>query len=434
MMSVLNRINKKRLKIGYIMQADAPDMSIVSATQLHVKAIVQGFNKIGHHVRLVMIQKGRAQWTEDIHNWYPCELGFSETIPFHLFESTVRGVQSRFRLPFWRFFDSYRFSDACVSALSDYDILYERDSTISYGGLITAHRLGIPIVLEVNGDLVEEWNHLGLRMSKAQWALVHFITRQNYKRATHIVTVGETIKRRLIQRWNLDASNVSVVTNGFERDLYLDLHAQLDCTDRFSIGSGPVIMFIGGFKPWHGVDLILRGFNHVKSLVPNARMVFVGDGPLRLDLQQQADILGLKENVVFTGRVDHRDIPMLLNLADIAVIYHIGSAAEIVETPLKLFEYMAAGKAIVAPAVPNMERVLTDRVNALLVPPDTPRALAQAIIQLINDSQLRCALGENAKKEAFEKHSWDRAVRELESILFRVLSKYGRGNISENEE
>ena len=427
-----NHSPQNRLKIGYIMQADTPDLSIVSATQLHVTAVIRGLRKRGHQVSMVAVQHEKNQWTEDLLNWHHTEFGLSDSTPFHLIESIIRGVQSRLRLPFWRLFDSYRFSDACVSSFAGYDILYERESTISYGGIIAARRLGIPIVLEVNGDLVEEWQQLGLEMSKMQWAIVHLITRQIYKQASHIVTVGETIKQRLIHRWSLDPSHVSVVTNGAEIDLFQDMDTSSNIRSRYSIGDGPVIMFMGGFKPWHGVDLILQGFSHIARIVPEAIIVFVGDGPLRSELQQQSDSLGLNERVIFTGRVDHEDVPQLLNMAEIAVIYHRKSAAEIVETPLKLFEYMAAGKAIVAPAVPNMERILKDNISARLVPPDDPEALGRALITLLADDQLRTSLGEAARKEAVERHSWDRAVAELESILFGLLQQK-KGNWSKAE-
>lgn len=414
---------KKRLKIGYIMQSDAADMSTVSGPQLHVKAVVDGFKKLGHHVRVVAIQQGEVQWTDDLVNWYPGEFGMSESAPFRLVEKPVRFVQGRLELPFFRLFDSYRFSDACAFAVNGYDVLYERDSAISYGGLIAARRLGIPNVLEVNGDLVEEWEHLGLEFSRGQRAAVHFVTRQLYRHASHIVAVGETIKKRLIDRWGLDPSHISVVTNGAAVDLFLDTDLTSDVRKRYPIGDGPVIIFVGGFQPWHGVDLILEGFRQAEPAVPESRMIFVGDGPLRSDLEKKVNSLGLRERVVFTGRVDHRDVAQLLRIADVAVIYHRASAAEIVETPLKLFEYMAAGKAIVAPDVPNMRRVLTDRANALLIPPDSPQALARALVELIDDRELRDSLGRAARKEAVERHSWDRAVSELESLLYGLLEK-----------
>jgi glycosyltransferase involved in cell wall biosynthesis len=186
---------------------------------------------------------------------------------------------------------------------------------------------------------------------------------------------------------------------------------------------GEYIVFVGGFQPWHGIDLILDAFCLIWEKRPEAKLVLVGDGPLSSSIHDRASALGIQERVIFTGLVDQTEVARLLSAASIAVIYHRGSAAEIVETPLKLFEYMAAGKAIVAPAVLNMERILTDRVSAILVPPDNPDALASAFIELLEDEKLRTDLGSRARQEAIEKHSWDRAVRELEILLYRVLDR-----------
>jgi glycosyltransferase involved in cell wall biosynthesis len=247
------------------------------------------------------------------------------------------------------------------------------------------------------------------------------ITRQTYRNASHLVTVGEGIKERLMSRWNLSSSHISVVTNGAHIDHFMHPRSFSDCRQRYGIGSGPVIIFVGGFQPWHGVDLILEGFRHIASTIANAVIIFVGEGPLRSHLQQMSAALKLDNKVIFTGRVEHAEISQLLRIADIAVIYHRRTAAKIVETPLKLFEYMAAGKAIVAPDVPNMRRILTDKLNALLVPPDDPAALAASLLQLIADPLMRESLGMAAQKDAIEKHSWDRAVSQLETILYSLL-------------
>jgi glycosyltransferase involved in cell wall biosynthesis len=342
-----------------------------------------------------------------------------------LLERGIRGVQGRLGLPFFRFFDSLRFSDVCVQACRGFNLLYERDGTISYGGLIAAKRMGIPLIVEVNGDLVEEWKQLGWQMSAGQRAAVHFVTRQFYHRAHHIVAVGETIKRRLVERWALDPHKISVVTNGVDLDLFVRTPPQSDTRARFGIGAGPLVAFTGSFQPWHGVELILEAFERLAGRVPDAQMVFVGDGGLRAALEGRARTAGLGSRIVFTGRVPHEEVARVLAIADVAVIYHRGEAAEIVETPLKLFEYLAAGKAVVAPAVPNMARVLTDRVNARLVPPDNPPALAAAVEELLRDEGLRLKLGRAARSEAQSKHSWDRAVSELEEVFDRVLTNTG---------
>lgn len=414
----------RKLKIGYIMQVNAADMSTVSGPQLHVKAIYERLQQRGHQMRMVAIQQEQTQWTDDVELWYPGQFSLSAQLPFRLSEKMVRWVQGRLQLPFWRFFDSFRFSDACVAAFQNFDLLYERDGTMSYGGLIAARRLGIPLVLEVNGDLVEEWRQLGFQASKSQWAVIHLITRQFYRNVPHIVAVGDTIKRRLIQRWGLDATKITVVRNGAEIDLFLNTTAQPATRARFGIGAGPVVIFTGSFQPWHGVDLILEGFRQIAATLPTVQMVFVGDGSLRPELEKRVDQAGLGERVIFTGRVSHPEVAQLLQIADVATIYHRAEAAEIVETPLKLFEYMAAGRAIVGPAVPNMQRILSDGVHARLVPPDQPAALAVAVIALLQDPEMRTALGRAARQEAVTKYSWERAVGELEMLFANTLQAH----------
>jgi alpha-maltose-1-phosphate synthase len=417
-------MNKSMLKIGYLMEADAVDMSIVSGPQLHVKAVICGLHKRGYHVRTVAIRQGRIQWTDDLNKWVPGDCGLSESALFHIMESPIRFIQARLKLPFFRLFDSYRFSDACLSALAGYDILYERDSTISYGGIIAARRLSIPIVLEVNGDLIEEWDHLGLEFSKTQRAAVHFVTRRIYRHVSHIVAVGETIRQRLIDRWDLDPSHISVVTNGADIDVFSNLAEKQNMRDYGIVdGEAPIIIFVGGFQPWHGIDLIIDAFVQLAQQKTDVKLVLVGDGPMKSEMQNRAQPLLQGHRIIFTGKLDHEEVAQLLGIADIAVIYPPAVAAEIVETPLKLFDYMAAGKAIIAPSVRNMKRILTDRVNALLVPPDNPAGLAKAMIELLDDGQLRKRLGLAARQDAIEKHSWDRAVGELETIFHRLVAK-----------
>lgn len=422
-MGVDSTTTPKSLRIGYVMQANAADMSTVSGPQLHVKAVVEGFEARGHRVRMVAIQQDRTLWTDDLHQWRPPQFGWSERPVFRAFESVVRGIQSRLKLPYVRLFDSVRFSDACAHAFRGFDLLYERDGMMCYGGLLAARRLGIPHVVEVNGDLVEEWRQLDVKMSASQWAAVHFVTRRFYRNVDHIVAVGDTVKRKLVERWGLDPTKISVVRNGADVDLFLEERPTEGVRARFGLGSGPVVTFTGSFQPWHGVDLILEAFRLVSARLPQAQMLFVGDGGLRPELEQRVRDYGLQSRVVFTGRVSHEDVASLLRVSDVAAIYHRGEAAEIVETPLKLFEYMAAGRAIIAPSVPNMRHILEHERSALLVPPDQPPALADSIVRLLLDENLRIRLGRQAREEAVDNHSWSRAVGELEDVFGRILRR-----------
>lgn len=411
---------KRPLKIGYIWQYESADLSPVSATALHVKAVVQGFEQRGHQVRMVAIRDGKPHWSDDLENWHPIEFKAGQSRPFRLFESGIRRVQSTLDLPYFRLFNSYRFAGACAAVLDGYDILYERFWFLGYGGLMAARRLKAPLVYEVNGDLVEEYNQLGIKLSRRQWQAIHYVTRRMFSSASQVITVSEVLRKSTIRRWSLDPKKVVAVPNGAHVNLFTQPADAEAVKSLYSLKDEPVIIFVGSFKPWHGVDLLLEAFCRLADSCP-AKLVLVGDGPMRAELEKRAAQLGLTERVIFTGAVPHPEVAALLETARIAVLNPRVSPASRSQSPLKLFEYMAAGKAIVAPASPNVEGVLVHRENALLVPPDNLEALTEAMAELLDQEELAKSLGEAASQQAFEKHSWDKTVAELEDIFLNEL-------------
>ena len=424
------RLGQRPLKIGYVWHYEAAEISPVSATALHIQAVVRGFQRRGHTVRMVTVRNDRTHFSDNLETWQPVYLSESEqgVSAFRLLERFIRGVQSRLHLPFVRFFDSYRFSQAVATALADCDVLYERFWLLAYGGLMAARRLNIPLIYEVNGDLVEEYTQLGISLSRSQWKAIHFVTRQMFQHAGRVVTVSDTLRQRTIDRWGLDNSQVETVPNGADVSLFAnpDQDEVHRLSQHYGLNGGPLIIFVGSFKPWHGLDLLVDAFGRLAGKDQEAKLVLVGDGPTRAELESHVRQLNLAGRVVFTGAVPHPEVARLLNLAQVAVLNPRLSPASLSQSPLKLFEYMAAGKAIVAPAIPNIQQVLEDRETALLVPPDQPESLACALLELLQDHHLRTALGHSAKQKALKNHSWDQTVASLEAIFNQELAKERR--------
>jgi glycosyltransferase involved in cell wall biosynthesis len=438
--------NTSPLRVGYVMQADAPNLAVDSGPQGHVLAVVGGLRARGDRVRVVAHQTpatvpsldgrpgagahrltaadapehggdGVPMWSDDLHHWYRLSYGVTIGRPFRTVERPTRAVQRRLGLPFLRLFDSLRFADGCATALAGFDALYERHGMLSYGGLLAARRLGVPIIYEVNGDLIEEYRQLDIRLSTFQWLVVRQVTGAMVRRADRIVAVGETIRRRLIERWHMEPARVSVVPNGVHPERFSGQVDDAAVRRRYAIGPGPVALFLGSFQPWHGVPAIVEAFARVAARCPQAVLVLVGDGRARGAVEQRVRELSLGGQVVLTGAVPAAAVPELLSVADVGLLFQPGRAAEIVETPLKLFEYMAAGLAIVAPDVPNMRRVLAADRTALLVPADDPAALAAAMGRLLADPDLRQRLGDAARRQVVAEHSWARAVERIEAVM-----------------
>ena len=178
----------------------------------------------------------------------------------------------------------------------------------------------------------------------------------------------------------------------------------------------PIVGYAGHLYPWKGVDVLLRAL----AALPNVRGLIVGGSEAELDLararQLSAD-LGLGDRVTFTGWVRPSEVPRLLRDAAILVVPNRSMPASARYTsPLKLFEYLALGKPVVASDLPALREILRDQENALLVPPDRPAALAAALRDVLEDSALAERLSRGAHVEA-QKYTWDRRAERLEALL-----------------
>ena len=182
----------------------------------------------------------------------------------------------------------------------------------------------------------------------------------------------------------------------------------------------PVVGYVGHLYPWKGPHLLLQAL----TTLENVRAIIVGGHPAERDLQhlqQQAQALGLTARVTFTGYVERSRIPDLLAAMDVLTLPHTSTqVSERYASPLKLFEYMAAGRPIVASDLASIREVLTEEA-AMLVAPGDPAALAAGIRRTLDDWD---SAGRRARRayDLMSDYTWDRRAERLESLLNRVVS------------
>jgi glycosyltransferase involved in cell wall biosynthesis len=185
----------------------------------------------------------------------------------------------------------------------------------------------------------------------------------------------------------------------------------------------PVVSFVGGFQPWHGIDLLVESFPRILQEFPNCKLLLVGDGPDRINIERKIEELGISPNVIITGLVPQIQVPKILSTVDVAVIPYPELPKELWFSPLKLYEYMAAGKAIVASRSGQIADVIQDEYNGVLVKPGDVIGLADNIIKLLNNPDQRDWLGNNARQQAVERHSWEGYIRKLIELYQGVLAR-----------
>lgn len=265
------------------------------------------------------------------------------------------------------------------------DLIYERYNLFHLAGMLVARATGTPFFLEVNSPLAQERAAFG---GLALRPLAFALERRVWQRADRVLAVTAVLGR-IIAQAGVDPARIEVVANGINPDHFLPPVSATDPTPSLAAEEPVTLGFVGFVRDWHGLDGVIAGLPALPSLC----LDIVGDGPARPDLERQAQHLGVTARVRFSGLVDHALVPTLVAGFDIALQPKVVDYA----SPLKIFDYMAAGIAIVAPDQPNIREILQHEANALLFDPADPAAMWQAIRRLADDGALRRRLGAAAR-------------------------------------
>jgi glycosyltransferase involved in cell wall biosynthesis len=184
-----------------------------------------------------------------------------------------------------------------------------------------------------------------------------------------------------------------------------------------------IVAGIGRFVRWKGFDFLLDAFARAREDVPGLRLVLVGDGDLRDELESQARSLGVFEMVAFVGMASRDEIPAHLGAADVVAVPSVRHSGYVDGLPNVALEALAAGKPLVASDAGGLPDLVKSGENGLLVPEKDSSALAQALVTLARDAELRARLGANGRTEILGERSWDAVGRRFDEIYARVLAE-----------
>lgn len=406
------------------MQNVGVDLAAEVGQMMLIRQTIQGLAYRGHTVELLNLQ-GRDVVAypdlADLTQQRQVMLGWSGKRPYQLIEGSLRRLHGAMKLPYLAGFDSRRFYEACVRALPNYQICHEYAGLLSVGAAYACQKTGTPYVLTVDADLLLEADVMGdpitgIRRRAAQWA-----ASKSYQLADQIITVSAPTKENLVQNWGVADDKIKIIPNGVNVDLFLESVDVAQTRAELGVGDAPIMMFVGGFQMWHGLDKLLEALAEIVKTLPETHLVLVGDGPARPFVEENIRRLNLTNFVTITGFQPHVRIPQLLAVADVVTVPYPKLPQEMWFSPLKLYEYMAAGKAIVASSAGQIKNVLRHNENGLLVTPGDVMELAHACLHLLQNKAERGRLGANAQQEAETEHAWSRQIERLGQVYEAAL-------------
>jgi len=367
---------------------------------VHVTAVAGGLAALGHEVDVLTTQ-GPGPFPEGPARWHALAppLGLR-----HLRVLRTEAVRA--------------FADQARA-----DVIIERYHNFGGEGLRAAKAIGALAVLEVNAPVIDYPGSPKARLDKA--LLVEPMRRwrdRQCRMADLLVTPAAEVLPAFVPR---------------EKIVEIEWGAD---TERFVPGAAGAVpfakrpgallaVFAGAFRAWHGAITLVRAIRDLReSGRRDVDAVLIGDGPERARAAAEADGI---DGITFTGAVAHARMPACLAAADIGVAPFDVAAHPPLQlafywSPLKVFEYMAAGLPVAAPAIPRLARILGPGHERLLYDAQAPRGLADALAYAADHEDERRRLGAAARQRVCDQFSWAAHCRTLDSAIRQLMRRRSR--------
>ncbi|AKB76148.1 Glycosyltransferase [Methanosarcina lacustris Z-7289] len=231
-----------------------------------------------------------------------------------------------------------------------------------------------------------------------------FISKIVLKNASIVIALSEDMKRKMNTIYKRE--DIVILPNGIELDKFKGLSSRKQNNDK----TKKTIIFVGTLRPVKGIEYLIKAMNSIHEQLPNTDLLIVGDGPDREKMETLVQELNLQDCIHFVGKVSNEEIPEYMAQADLFALPSLSEGFGIVN-----IEAMAAGLPIVTTNVGGLPEIVINGENGFLVEPKNPEALAETILLILSDNDLKARISMNNQMKA-EQYSWDIVVKNLISI------------------
>lgn len=367
----------------------------------HLGGLLGALTSLGHHVTFIAPEGAGDEGLVADHVPIP-EVGVSRVVADKAFAEGDSGRRRVFRAlrHVWH-------NAAVEQTLESFlerarpDLLLERYAPYGVAGALVARRCGVPHLLQVNAPLAWEGQTyrrqaLHEAASALEWA--------SFRHAGRIAVVSGELRDLLVAD-GVEPAKIRVISCGVDADLFADDKAAAPeaVPGRVTVG------FVGSLKAWHGIEVLLDAFR-LLAADPRFHLLVVGDGPLAPAIEELAG--ELPGRVTLTGAVPVEDVASYVRSMDIPVAPY-PELERFYFSPLKVLEYMAAGRPVVASGIGQLREWVVDGETGVLVPPGDVEALATAIRKLAEDDEGRRAMGRRGAQLVRTSHTWAHRAQAL---------------------
>ena len=395
----------KRRRLGYLSAAPRVSTRVdaeASGPRAHVLGVMRGFESLGWSVHPFIV--GDRMPSSVIRD---SERALTTSTTRTLMADILRlGMSAVYARRAWR-------------ELGDQvDWIYERLAAFqSLGWIFQRH--GIPWILETNSPFFLESGTE--RKSLVLTGLARRREIAAYRRCDVLVCVSHALKDVIVREAGIARDKVLVIPNGVDTTIF-DPHQHRPRR----LHKGLTLGFVGYMIAWQGLDILFRAVAHLRDEGRIIHLTLVGDGPVRGALEDLARSLDIRNQVHFVGQVAWNEVPGYIAGFDVAfsgqVPLQLGS---MYLSPLKLYEYMSMAKPVVASAFDDARALIEGKETGFLFRPGDGEDLNRVLRHVYDNREALPAMGDRARQEIIERHSWAARVREMIAHVDIILGGHG---------
>ncbi|MBI5374035.1 MAG: glycosyltransferase family 4 protein [Candidatus Schekmanbacteria bacterium] len=273
---------------------------------------------------------------------------------------------------------------------------------------------GFPVLLYLNSIISEDMEIAG-RNRLLIW-LVERCYRMNVRISNLVAVVAVPIREYIIEKKCKTPDKVEVIRDAVDTEHFKVMDKEIACRELGLSPSFIYIGFVGSLCPWHGVDYLIKAAPLILKEDERVRFIIVGDGRMRKELSEMADKRAISDKIIWTGFVPYEKVPLYIAAFNAAVVF-FKPLRRNYGSPMKIFEYLACGRAVIASPGPEYGDFVEELGAGLSIDPENSEDFAKKVISLIKDKERLRQMGNNGREEMVKKHTWKTRAKEIEELL-----------------
>ena len=286
---------------------------------------------------------------------------------------------------------------------------------------VTAGRiLGIPSVYEVRGlwevtrgSRDPEWGR------SDQYKYIARMEADAARGATKVLAITQALKDELVER-GVDEDKIVLVPNGVDTERFTPLPRDEELAEQLGVAGKTVIGYVGTVVDYEGLDLLLEAARALRATREDFHVLIIGDGAKLEELKSSAAEQGLDDVVTFTGRVPHEEVERYYSIIDVTPFPRLPLPVCEMVSPLKPFEAMAMGKAVIASDVAALAEIVTPGVNGLLHTKGSAESLTEQLERVLDDPALASRLGARAREWVIAERDWTALAARIGTVYEEI--------------